>query len=189
MVRSIVIAFVVSGLAATCAARADDDATWALMKKPGHVVLLRHSNSPESPPDADVKFNDCSTQRNLDDAGRAQARRLGDEFRKHGVKAAALVSSQYCRARETAKLLNLGAVRDLPALNQVFLTDISGMRETGEKSRQYMKTIPAKQLTVMVSHVTNIQSIAGANLSSGELAVVHLDASGAVVVDGRVKVP
>ena len=183
------IAFVAFGLMTTGAARADDDATWALLKKPGHVVLLRHSNAPESPPDADVKFNDCSTQRNLDDAGRAQARRLGDEFRKHGVKAATLVSSQYCRARETAKLLNLGGVRDLPALNQVFVTDLGGMRETGEKSRQYMKTIPARQLTVMVSHVTNIQSIAGAMLSSGELAVVHLDQAGSVVVDGRVKIP
>jgi hypothetical protein len=52
-----------------------------------------------------------------------------------------------------------------------------------------MKTIPAKQLTVLVSHVSNIQSIAGVNLSSGEMAVVHLDAAGAVAVDGRIMVP
>jgi phosphohistidine phosphatase SixA len=169
-------------------ARADNEGIWALLKKPGYIVLLRHSYSPESPPDGDVKFGDCSTQRNLDDTGRAQARRLGDEFRKYGIKAASLVSSQYCRAMETAKLIKLGPVRALPALNQVFLTDVSGMRETGEKSRQFMKTIPARPLTVMVTHVTNIQSIAGANLSSGELAVLHLDASGSVIVDGRIKV-
>lgn len=90
---------------------------------------------------------------------------------------------------ETAKLMKLGAVRGLPALNQVFLADVSGMREAGEKGRQFIKTIPAHQLTVMVTHVTNIQSIAGASLSSGEAAVVHVDASGAVVVDGRIVVP
>ena len=187
--RAWLIAFGFLGFIATRSTQAADDATWALLKKPGHIVLLRHSNSPESPPDGDVKFNDCATQRNLDEAGRGQAGRLGDEFRKHGIKVATLVSSQYCRAMETAKLTKLGAVRGLPELNQVFLADVSGMREAGEKGRQFMKTIPAKQLTILVSHVTNIQSIAGANLSSGELAVVHLDASGAVVVDGLIKVP
>jgi hypothetical protein len=63
------------------------------------------------------------------------------------------------------------------------------MRETAEKTRKFMKTIPANQLTVFVSHVGNIQSIAGVVLSSGEIAVVHIDAAGAVVVDGRIMVP
>ena len=52
-----------------------------------------------------------------------------------------------------------------------------------------MKTIPASQLAVLVTHISNIQSIAGVILDSGEMAVVHLDASGAVAVDGRIKVP
>ena len=172
-------------------ARADDDeAMWALLKKPGHIVLLRHSNAPEQPPDADViDFKNCATQRNLDENGRAQARRVGDAFRKHGIKAARLVSSQYCRAKETAKLTGLGAVREMPALNIAYIGDPAGMRETSEKVRQFMKTIPANQLTVLVSHVGNFLSIAGVHLSSGEMAVVHLDASGAGVVDGHIKVP
>ena len=171
-------------------ARADEGDTWALLKKPGHMVLLRHSNAPERPPDDDVvDFKNCKTQRNLDDAGRAQARRVGDAFRKHGISAAYLVSSQYCRAMDTAKLTRLGAVQPLSALNQVVLSDLSGMRETAEKTRKYMQTIPAGRLTVLVSHWTNIQSIVGVVLSSGEMVVVHLDASGAVVADGRIKVP
>jgi phosphohistidine phosphatase SixA len=177
------------GLVAGQAARADDSDMWALLKKPGHIVLLRHANAPETPPDGKVDFKDCKTQRNLDDAGRAQARRVGDAFRKHGITAARLFSSQYCRAMETAKLTRLGPVRELPALNQAYLTDLSGMRESGEKTRKFMKTIPAKQLTVLVSHVTNIKSIADVSLSSAEMAVVHLDASGAVAVDGRIKLP
>ena len=63
------------------------------------------------------------------------------------------------------------------------------MHDTAEKTVKFMKTIPAKQLTVLVSHVSNIQAIAGANLSSGEMVVVHLDATGAVAVDGRIVVP
>jgi hypothetical protein len=99
------------------------------------------------------------------------------------------VSSQFCRALETARLTKLGPVAGLPALNQVFLADLSGMRETADKTAKYMKSIPAKQLTVLVSHVTNILAIAGVNLSSGEMAVVHIDAAGAVAVDGRIMIP
>jgi phosphohistidine phosphatase SixA len=136
-----------------------------------------------------IDLKNCAIQRSLDDAGRAQARRIGDAFRKHGITRVRLVSSQFCRARETAKLTKLGPVAELPTLNQVFLSDFSGMRETAEKTDKFMKTIHAKQLTVLVSHVSNIQSIAGVNLSSGEMAIVHIDAAGAVAVDGRIMVP
>ena len=188
-VAGLLLAALLIGLPATRSALADDEAAWALLKKPGHIVLMRHAHSPETPPDGKVNFKDCSTQRQLDDAGRAQARRVGDAFRKHGIKSVHFVSSRYCRAMETARLTKLGPVRGLPALDQVYLADLSGMRESGEKSRRFMKTIPARRLTIMVSHVTNIQSIAGVHLSSGELAVVHLDKSGAVVVDGHINVP
>ena len=74
-------------------------------------------------------------------------------------------------------------------LNQVFLADISGMSEAGTKGRELMKKIPARQLTMLVSHVTNIQAIAGGQLDSGQMAVVHFDKAGEVVVDGKITVP
>jgi phosphohistidine phosphatase SixA len=177
-------------VAALPTARADDAETWALLKKPGHIVLLRHANAPEQPPDADkIDFKDCKTQRNLDEVGRTQAKHVGDEFRKHGIASVRIYSSQYCRAIETAKLTRLGAAKEYPALNQTYLADLTGMKEAGDKARALMRTIPAHQLTMLVTHVPNIQAIAGVLVSSGEFAVVHMDASGSVVVDGRIKVP
>jgi phosphohistidine phosphatase SixA len=171
-------------------ASAADDEVWALLKKPGHIVLLRHSNAPGQVPESnDMDFKNCAIQRNLDADGRAQAGRIGDEFRKHGFKQVRLISSLYCRALDTAKLMKLGPVTPQPVLNQVFLADISGMREAGTKGRALLKSIPARQHTVLVSHVTNIQSIAGVQLDSGQMAVVHLDPAGEVVVDGKITVP
>ena len=173
-------------LAVSQKVHADDDALWALLKKPGYFVLMRHSYSPEMPDDADVvDFNNCATQRNLDESGRAQARRVGDEFRKRGITRANLLASQYCRAMETAKLTGLGPVRALPPLNMVRLADFG---KRGE-AQQYLKTLPAGPVTVMVTHVGNIQTVAGPLVSSGEMLVGHLDASGSIVVDGRIKVP
>jgi phosphohistidine phosphatase SixA len=181
------VAAAVLALFATPVTAADD--VWALLKKPGHIVLLRHSNAPGSVPESnDMNFKDCTIQRNLDAAGRAQAARIGDEFRKRKLKPR-LVSSLYCRALDTAKLMKLGPVTPQPILNQVFLADVPAMREAGVKGRELMKKIPAKQLTILVTHITNIQSISGARLDSGEMAVVHFDAAGEIVVDGKIMVP
>ena len=167
-----------------------NEALWALLKKPGYVVLLRHSNAPGQMPESnDMNFKDCSIQRNLDDAGRAQAGRIGNEFRKRGLKDVRLLSSLYCRAMDTAKLTRLGPVTPQPVLNQVFMANILGMREAGIKGRELLKTVPRDKLTVLVSHVTNIQAIAGVQLDSGQMAVVHLDPAGEVVVDGKITVP
>jgi phosphohistidine phosphatase SixA len=186
---SILLLLVLIGLCSPQAANAADD-VWPLLKKPGHIVLLRHSNAPGSVPESnDMNFKDCSIQRNLDAEGRAQAGRIGDAFRKHGIRQVRLLSSRYCRALDTAKLMKLGPVKEAAVLNQVVLSQPVEMREAGVKGLQLLKTIPTRQLTMLVSHVTNIQAIAGVSLSSGEMAVVHFDKSGALVVDGRIAVP
>jgi len=173
---------------ATHALAADD--VWALLKKPGHVVLLRHSNAPGSQTESDdMNFKDCSIQRNLDAEGKAQAARIGDEFRKRQIATLRLISSQYCRALDTARLTKLGPVTQNPVLNQVFLANPGQMSEAATKGRELMKKIPAKQLTMLVTHVSNIQAMSGAKLDSGEMAVVHFDKSGEVVVDGKITIP
>ena len=173
---------------ATHALAADD--VWALLKKPGHVVLLRHSNAPGSQTESDdMNFKDCSIQRNLDAAGKAQAARIGDAFRKHGIAKLQLIASQYCRAIETAKLTRLGPVSENPVLNLVYVADLVAKNAALKKSVELIRKIPPKQLTMLVTHVGNIQAIASTSLESGEMVVVHLDKSGAVVVDGKIIVP
>jgi phosphohistidine phosphatase SixA len=91
---------------------------WAALAKGGHVALIRHGNAPPGyggdPPG--FRFDDCKTQRNLDDAGREQARALGEAFRKHGVRVDRIVSSPVCRCRETGQLMAIGSVETSWAL-------------------------------------------------------------------------
>lgn len=170
------------------AVAADD--VWALLKQPGHIILLRHSNAPETITESDdMDMKNCAIQRNLDAEGRSQAARIGDEFRKHKINSVRLMSSEYCRAIDTGKLTKLGPVTPLRTLNLVYLSNIPAMREAGAKTREFMKTVPATQLTMLVTHVGNILAVAGVKLDSGEMAVVHLDSAGEVVVDGRIGVP
>ena len=165
------------------------DEFWAGPKKSSRIVLMRHSYAPEDPPDQDLEnLKNCKTQRNLNETGRAQARRTGDEFRKRGIRQARVYSSQYCRSLETARLLKLGSVAELSVLNQLFYAQPAALHGASEKVRQFMKKLAGKGSAVLVSHVSNIQSLAGVRLTSGEAAAVHLGPSGEVVVVGRLLV-
>ena len=77
---------------------------WLLLKQPGHVVFMRHSDAPGSggygdPPGFELE--DCATQRNLSDEGRAHARRTGEAFRKRGIAFDRVLTSPWCRCKET----------------------------------------------------------------------------------------
>ena len=90
------------------------------IKSGGHVLMIRHAYAPGTGDPAHFKIGDCSTQRNLDDRGRSQARTIGDWLRSKGIKVANVYSSQWCRCLETAALLNFGSVTELPALNSFY---------------------------------------------------------------------
>jgi broad specificity phosphatase PhoE len=131
----------------------------------------------------------CALQRNLDEAGKTQARLIGDEFRKRGFKRVRLVSSQFCRSLDTARLMGLGAVEQLPVLNYFNMNDMNRVEDLVKQTERFMKSIPASQLTVLVTHVSNIKAIAGVTPDSGEVVVVHFEPPGKLTVDGRIRPP
>ena len=101
-------------------ALATDDVkeAWEALARGGHVALIRHGNAPPGfggdPPG--FRLDDCKTQRNLDDKGRAQGKALGEAFRGHGVRVDRIVSSPMCRCMDTAFLMTVGQVESSWAL-------------------------------------------------------------------------
>ncbi len=104
--------------------------SFELLEQPGHVLILRHANAPGVGDPAGMKLSDCSTQRNLDEVGRNQARELGQRLRAAGVTHARVYTSELCRCRDTARLLDIGRVEALPALNSTV------GRSENERARQ-----------------------------------------------------
>jgi len=99
-------------------AAGDSAEAWTALVRGGHVALIRHGNAPPGyggdPPG--FKIDDCTTQRNLDEQGRGEARALGEAFRHHGVRVDRIVSSPWCRCLETARLMAVGPVESSWAL-------------------------------------------------------------------------
>lgn len=175
---------------AVLAIEADRERVWALLARPGHVVLMRHADAPGTGDPAGFRLGDCVTQRNLGERGRDQARRLGEEFRRRAIPVALVLSSQWCRTRETAELMALGPVEDEPtALNSFF--GRPGERDAATAAlRRRLATLPAEAgLVVMVTHQVNITALTGVFPASGEMVVLKRDATGAIATVGRLPPP
>lgn len=178
---------IVLPLSAACAA--ETGRLWDALAGGGHVALMRHALAPGTGDPPNFRIGDCSTQRNLDDTGRAQARRTGDAFRQHRVKVARVLSSQWCRSRETAELLDVGSVETLPALDS-----LHGRREHEERQvqamRRFLADLPADgPSVVLVSHQATISALTGAYPQSGAIVVLKLKGSGGFGVAGSILPP
>jgi len=88
--------------AAAAAETAHEAAAWAALRE-GAIVLFRHAHAAGVGDPPQFRLGDCSTQRNLDDSGRAQSRRLGERLTRESVEVGAVWASQWCRTRETAE--------------------------------------------------------------------------------------
>ena len=150
-----------------------------------NILMIRHAYAPGSGDPDNFKVGDCTTQRNLDDRGREQARSIGDWLRSKGIKAAKVYSSQWCRCLETARLLDLGTVAELPALNSFY--EFPQDREPNIKAlRSFIANLPANgDLIIMVTHFVTILEITGEGVSSGEGVVLKLKGKGTYDVLGR----
>ena len=144
------------------------------MKAGGHLLMIRHALAPGTGDPANFRIGDCSTQRNLDDRGREQARAIGNWLRSNGITSARVYSSQWCRCLETAKLLEMGPVAELPALNSFY--ELTQNREPNLKAlRNFITEQPSEgALIILVTHLVTISAIADEAVSSGEGVLLKL---------------
>ena len=92
---------------------------------------MRHALAPGVGDPENFRLGDCSTQRNLSDEGRQDAREIGQWLERREVKILRLESSRWCRAIETAQLLNIGKVRLNKNLDSLFEeTDLVNLPQT-----------------------------------------------------------
>ena len=179
--RALLVALLLcAGLAVPCAgpsrARADE-AIWEALRAPGAVVVLRHSHAPGSFDPPDARLDDCATQRNLDEAGRAQARRIGEAFRQHGITVGRVLASPRCRCLDTARLafgkaepwnVLQGALRDTELRRRLLIPVQQAIAE-------HREALPL----VLVTHGSVVSDLTGLDIRMGAFVVLRRGADGA----------
>ncbi len=148
-------------------------------------AIMRHALAPGYSDPAGFDVDDCSTQRNLSEEGRSQARAIGETFRKAGITDTNVYSSAWCRCLETARLLGLGEVTQLAPLNSFF--EARARREAQTSAlKKWLRAYDGAKPLVLVSHQVNISALTGSPTSSGETIVARIDANGAIDVLGSI---
>ena len=165
-------------------AQADEARAWQVLAA-GGVVLFRHANAPGGGDPPGLRIGDCSTQRNLDATGRDQARRIGAAFAGRGIAVGAVLTSQWCRTRETAALAFPGRAADEPAFNSFFADRAAGPARTAA-ARAVLARWSGPGALVVVTHQVNITALTGIFPASGEGIVLERDGTGWRVA-GRIR--
>jgi virginiamycin B lyase len=142
------------------------------LRRGGYVVYFRHAATDFSMEDADTEsLADCSKQRNLDARGRSDARVIGAAWRRLRLSLGAVVSSRYCRARDTARLAFGRYVQSLDVTGLPSATTGAERNRRIAALRRLLARRPARGNTVLVAHLFNIQEAANLSLEEGEAAV------------------
>ena len=170
-----VIFTVFLGFCGTAGVAGADDAAdaWKALRAGGHVALIRHADAPGSFGDpAGFRVDDCATQRNLSEKGRADAAKIGARLKREGIAFEKILSSLWCRCIDTAKLMILGTVETEATFgNVVVLRDQRDALTAGARALIAKWNGPSNLL--VVTHGANIAALTTISPASGEVVVVR----------------
>lgn len=151
----------------------------------GGIVLFRHANAPGGGDPPGMRIGDCASQRNLDETGRAQSVRIGEAFARRAIPVGAVLTSQWCRTRETAALAFPGRAVDETAFNSFFSDRSRGEAQT-RAARRVLAAWSGPGTLVVVTHQVNITALTGIFPASGE-GIVLERRGGDWAVAGRIR--
>ncbi len=177
-------------LARPARAQAPDEANAAALRAlraGGAVLALRHALAPGTFDPPGFKLGVCSTQRNLSEEGRAQARRIGQWLAQQGLRPARVRSSPWCRCIDTA-MLAFGQAEPWTALGSPRGSpEQTNEQHLGELRRALRQAAAApRALQVWVTHMFVLSALTQQGSTSGEGLVLAAGAGDTVQVLGRI---
>lgn len=145
------------------------------LKDSGKIIFIRHAYAPGNGDPSDFNLNDCSTQRNLSNRGKIQSREIGKFFKENQIKIDKVLSSEWCRCKETAYL----SFKDYETKN--FLNSFYSLKFMKNKDKQirdlkkYIKMHQDKKNLVLVTHYVVISEVLDYSPASGEIIISDKD--------------
>ena len=161
------------------------------LKLPNYALLMRHALAPGTGDPAGYSLNDCSTQRNLDGQGKQQATRTGQWLQRQGIQKALVLTSPWCRCKDTGNLLGYGQSEVEPAIGSFFEASQEAADYTQRLQKRLAQLGPTKgdKALILVTHHVNILDYMGSHVGSGDMVLVQFDAQGKLISAKRYPSP
>ena len=141
------------------------------LQKGGNLIFIRHAYAPGGGDPDNFDIKDCTTQRNLNDVGREQSKKIGKFFKENKIPIDLVISSEWCRCIETASI----AFKNYELKN--FLNSFYSAKFAKNKKLQminlkkYVDNWDSKKNLVLVTHYVVISEAVNYAPSSGEIVV------------------
>ena len=143
------------------------------LQQGGKLIFIRHAYAPGGGDPDNFNINDCSTQRNLNDKGKDQSKKIGNFFRENNILLENIYSSEWCRCKETA-LIAFKNFEKKSFLNSFFSEKFAKNRNNQIKElKKFIKDWNGKQNLVFVTHYVVISEILNYASSSGEIVIAN----------------
>ena len=145
---------------------------WIEARKGDNIILIRHALAPGGGDPDGFNINDCKTQRNLNEVGINQSKKIGKIFRDNKIPIDIVLSSEWCRCKDTA-FYAFGKFKEFPALNSTFSTPYNKNEPRQIKEiKKYLKNWDSKNKNlILVTHYSIITAITDAVPGSGEIVI------------------
>ena len=142
-----------------------------LLKGGNKLIFIRHAYAPGNGDPLNFKLNDCSTQRNLNNKGIIQSKEIGQFFSKNNIRVDKVLSSEWCRCKETAKFA-FNKYSTFDALNSFY--DIRFEKNKNKQIndlKNYINNWNSKKNLVLITHFVVISEILKVSANSGEIII------------------
>ena len=142
-----------------------------ILKDGGKIIFIRHAYAPGGGDPINFDISDCSTQRNLNEEGIVQSINIGNFFLKNDIKIDKILSSEWCRCKETAKYA-FKKFETKSFLNSFFSQKFANNKNQQIKElKEYVQNWDSKKNLVLVTHYVIILEVTNSTVSSGEMVV------------------
>ena len=137
----------------------------------GKIIFIRHAYAPGGGDPINFDISDCSTQRNLNEEGIVQSINIGNFFLKNDIKIDKILSSEWCRCKETAKYA-FKKFETKSFLNSFFSQKfVNNKNQQIKELKEYVQNWDSKKNLVLVTHYVIILEVTNSTVSSGEMVV------------------
>ena len=148
-----------------------NDLSIEMLKEGGKLIFIRHAYAPGNGDPDNFNLEDCSSQRNLNEKGKKQSKKIGIFFKKNSVPISRILSSEWCRCKETANLA-FGTYEEKSFLNSFYDEKFKKYKKKQMKElNTYIKEWNGKKNLVLITHYVVISETLGFYPASGEIVI------------------
>ena len=141
------------------------------LKEGGKLIFIRHAHAPGNGDPENFNLKDCSSQRNLNQEGIHQSKKIGLFFTQNKIQIDKILSSEWCRCKDTAKYA-FNNYKTFDALNSFYDVRFAKNKIKQIKDlKKYISSWNSKKNLVLVTHFVVISETLGVGSASGEIIV------------------